>query len=69
MKNVGCESCHGPGSEHIRTLGKAETVEPRLDCIDCHTPERSADYAGNEFSFLRKIIHWTEPNAGSNVKK
>jgi hypothetical protein len=65
LKNVGCENCHGPGSEHIRTLGKAKTTEPKSVCLDCHTPEHSGDYAGNERSFLEKIIHWKRP--GSNV--
>jgi len=58
LKNVGCENCHGPGSEHVRTAGAAETTEPRSVCLDCHTPEHSGDYAGNERSFLEKIIHW-----------
>lgn len=68
LKNVGCESCHGPGSEHIRTLGKAKTTGPRLACADCHTPETSGDYGGNEELYFEKIIHWREPNAGGDVK-
>jgi len=69
LRDVGCESCHGPGSEHIRTLGVAVTTEPMLDCVDCHTPEQSADYAGNEELYLEKIVHWREPKAANDVKK
>lgn len=69
LKDVGCESCHGPGLEHIQTLGKAETRGPMLDCSDCHTPEQSAEYAENEQLYLEKIIHWREPNLLSNVQK
>lgn len=69
LKDVGCECCHGPGLEHIQTLGKAETRGPMLDCSDCHTSEQSADYAGNEQLYLEKIIHWREPNVVSNVQK
>lgn len=29
-------------------FGISETVEPKSDCTDCHTPEESANYAGNE---------------------
>jgi len=68
LKNVGCENCHGPGSEHIRSLGKVRTTEPRSGCSDCHTPEASSEYAGNEASYLQKIVHWGEPNAPGNVK-
>ena len=43
--NVGCERCHGPGSEHVRRPGPATIVNPgRLDsvrandtCIQCHS--------------------------------
>jgi predicted CXXCH cytochrome family protein len=43
--NVGCEKCHGPGSDHVRQPSKANVVNPvRLDpirandvCLQCHT--------------------------------
>jgi hypothetical protein len=68
LKDVGCENCHGPGSEHIETAGEKRTVEPRSECADCHTPYNSAHYSGNEAEYFEKIIHWREPNAPGNVK-
>jgi len=68
LKDVGCEVCHGPGSEHIRNLGIAKTTRPKLDCTDCHTPETSGDYAGNEELYFEKIIHWREPKPAADVK-
>ena len=46
--NVGCESCHGPGSEHVKHAVSANIVNPaRLDyvqasdvCIQCHSQGR-----------------------------
>jgi predicted CXXCH cytochrome family protein len=43
--NVGCEKCHGPGSEHLRRPSRETIVNPaRLDtvhatdvCIQCHS--------------------------------
>ena len=43
--NVGCERCHGPGSEHVRRPSAVSIVNPaRLDyvrandtCIQCHS--------------------------------
>ncbi len=68
MKNVGCENCHGPGSEHIRTAGNTALKGPKSGCIDCHTPDHSGGYAGNEGDFLEKIVHWREPSSGGSVK-
>jgi hypothetical protein len=68
LKNVGCENCHGPGSEHIRTGGNTALTEPKSGCIDCHTPEHSGGYAGNEGAFLEKIVHWREPSSDGSVK-
>jgi predicted CXXCH cytochrome family protein len=46
--NVGCEKCHGPGSEHVARPTRATIVNPsRLDpvgavnvCIQCHSQGR-----------------------------
>jgi predicted CXXCH cytochrome family protein len=46
--NVGCEKCHGPGSEHVKAPSVATIVNPsRLDstrandtCIQCHSQGR-----------------------------
>lgn len=46
--NVGCEKCHGPGSDHVKRPGRANIVNPvRLDhvrandiCLQCHTQGR-----------------------------
>ena len=43
--NVGCEKCHGPGSDHVQKPSRANVVNPaRLDsvrasdvCMQCHT--------------------------------
>ena len=68
LEDVGCEACHGPGSEHIKSLGEKKTTAPKMECIDCHTPENSADYAGNKALYFEKIIHWREPKAQRDVK-
>ncbi|HEY6991476.1 MAG TPA: cytochrome c3 family protein [Bryobacteraceae bacterium] len=43
--NVGCEKCHGPGSDHVKVPSRANIINPaRLDfvsannvCIQCHS--------------------------------
>jgi len=52
--NVGCEKCHGPGSEHVAKPTKLNIVNPaKLDyvrgndtCIQCHSQGRPVDDAG-----------------------
>ena len=47
--NVGCESCHGPGSQHIMTMAMADEDEEVADkkisksvgCVQCHNPHTS----------------------------
>jgi len=68
LKNVDCENCHGPGSEHVTNPMQAKTRGPKSTCLDCHTPEHSGKYAGNEQVFLQKIKHWTEQNTPGDVR-
>lgn len=68
LKDVGCENCHGPGSEHIKSFGQKLTREPKMSCLACHTPEKSTGYAGHEEEYMQKIVHWREPAAAGNVK-
>ncbi len=68
LKDVGCENCHGPGSEHVRAVGQAATPQPQMTCLQCHTPEKSTGFAGHEEEYMKKIVHWREPTAAGSVK-
>jgi hypothetical protein len=45
LQDVGCESCHGPGSQHVTDpTGAAVNVRrdvPEAVCVRCHNPEHS----------------------------
>jgi hypothetical protein len=43
MANAGCETCHGPGSAHVDSMGDKEFIKYELDiedCTHCHNSER-----------------------------
>jgi len=73
LRNVGCEVCHGPGSGHMKavTTGRGGTgmAQPQSKCIDCHSPDRSPGYQGNEKEFLKKIVHWREQKTSGTVQQ
>ena len=64
MVNVGCESCHGPGSEHVRQRTSGEkvllTYRPlgEGDCKKCHYGEFSRPFKWD--SMWPKIKHGKE---------
>lgn len=48
LKDVGCESCHGPCSDHAASAGTVKTPL-KVDCALCHNPDHSADFMESEF--------------------
>src|SRR4051812_12636077 len=44
VKNVACESCHGPGSLHIKAGTRTTIINPKVSpdtCLQCHVNARS----------------------------
>ena len=49
LADVGCERCHGPGSDHMasaggKKLGIIGGIAPSMLCIQCHDFEQSPDF-------------------------
>ena len=57
LVDVGCETCHGPGSSHSKEPKQVHTPIPVPDerlCKTCHTPERSDTFQFD--AYLRDIL-------------
>ena len=75
LTNVGCESCHGPGSLHVRRYEGEESIDFKYrplgagDCQKCHYGEFSRPFDWHEF--WPAIKHDKEPArtaSASNLK-
>jgi len=42
--NVGCESCHGAGSEHVKNVSNVYGVTDESICDMCHDNEHSPEF-------------------------
>jgi 2',3'-cyclic-nucleotide 2'-phosphodiesterase (5'-nucleotidase family) len=56
MRQVGCETCHGPGAEHAKNpeTRKLEKSPAASVCLQCHTPEHDDNF---QFEEDRKRVH------------
>lgn len=64
LAGVGCERCHGPGSDHIQNpaqnrLGIHGGVQASLLCVQCHDFEQSPDFVYDQRWAV--IRHGREP--------
>jgi len=49
--NVHCESCHGPGAEHVKapTAGNYKTPPKNQSCLVCHDRDNSPDFVFEKY--------------------
>lgn len=58
LRNVGCEVCHGPGSEHIAGVADAIRRTPSNDlCAACHTEAHSNFLLSAPQAYRSRIDH------------
>ncbi len=65
LKDVGCESCHGPGLAHVTSDDKKGTTTrkvPESICLGCHTP----DQTNGEFDYQAFVKAITGPGHGGS---
>ena len=74
-KNVGCESCHGPGSLHVQSGGAAKTIiNPRKSpetCFQCHLEVRAKFQLPHHHPVLEGKVSCADchnPHIGSAIK-
>lgn len=59
LRNVQCESCHGPGSRHLADQGPDSIVRvpPAWVCFECHNEEHSEMSDANFEDYHARIVH------------
>jgi len=55
LSNVGCESCHGAGSNHVKDVEEKYDSMAKEECGRCHESEHSPEFQYNEY--WEKIRH------------
>ena len=56
LPDVGCETCHGVGGNHVKNPQKGYGQVTKANCLTCHTTQNSPKF--NYDIYLPKIQHW-----------
>jgi cytochrome c554/c'-like protein len=72
LRNVGCEICHGPASEHLKYVASGQeepiTVDPLTSCFKCHTADHSPEFEAKEQLYRKNSVHWKEQKSPPDVQ-
>jgi hypothetical protein len=77
MVNIGCESCHGPGSAHVLGGGDPDeivnpadltTVERNEICGQCHSRVKSVPSGTHDWPYRDDTSTWWYPGAGEPLE-
>lgn len=72
LGSVGCENCHGPGSQHVeepwnrehwKVGGPNRRAPQRSDCDDCHDADNSVGFVEQFAERLPRVDHHKVPKA------
>lgn len=68
--NVQCESCHGPGAEHVKapTAGNYKTPPRNQSCMGCHDRDNSPDFVFEKYWPVIAHKNSLKPEAATPVK-
>ena len=69
--HVHCESCHGPGAEHIKapTAGNYKTPPKNQSCLVCHDRDNSPDFDFEKYWPVIAHKNSFKPETAAPVKK
>jgi hypothetical protein len=68
--NVHCESCHGPGAEHVKapTAGNYKTPPRNQSCLGCHDRDNSPDFVFEKYWPVIAHKNSLKPEAATPIK-
>lgn len=55
LMDVGCETCHGVGGNHVKNPQKGYGQVTQMNCLTCHTTENSPEF--DVSVYFPKILH------------
>ncbi len=67
LPDVGCENCHGVGSNHVKNPQKGYGQVTRVNCLTCHTAQNSPKFDYDVY--FPRIRHWNAVGGHNETAK